>query len=81
LEEIEKINQNWQKKYKPSFLSNLLPKNKDQNIPLVICEIWTSKTASNGSSLRATIPVGKDEDVFIQQRSQVVGLGNLTTYL
>jgi hypothetical protein len=24
-------------------------------------------------------PVGKDEDVFIQQRSQEVGLGNLTT--
>jgi hypothetical protein len=26
-----------------------------------------------------TVPVGKDEGVFIQRRSQAVGLGNLTT--
>jgi hypothetical protein len=26
-------------KYNPIFLSNLLPKNIDQNLPLVFCEI------------------------------------------
>jgi hypothetical protein len=32
-----------------------------------------------GMRVNYTVPVGKDEGVFIKQRSQVVGLGNITT--
>jgi hypothetical protein len=67
-----RMNKNWQDKHKPTFLSNLLPKNEDQT-PLVFYEIWIFKIVSNGSWLRATVPIGKDEGVFIQQRSLEVG--------
>jgi hypothetical protein len=69
------MNKNWQEKHKPTFLSNILPKNEDQHL-LVFCEIWTSKITSNGSWLRATITIKENEGVFIQQRSQTVGLSN-----
>jgi hypothetical protein len=55
---LSKNEQKLKKKHKPTFLIHLLPKNEDQNLPLVFFEIWTSKIASNGSWLRATAPVG-----------------------
>jgi hypothetical protein len=55
---LSKNEQKLTKKHKPTFLIHLHPKNEDQNLPLVFCEIWTSKIASNGSWLRATAPVG-----------------------
>jgi hypothetical protein len=58
---LSKNEQKLTKKHKPTFLIHLLPKNEDQNLPLVFCKIWTSKIAYNGSWLRATAPVGDEE--------------------
>jgi hypothetical protein len=70
------MNQNWQEKHKPTFINNLLPKNEDQNLPLVFCEIWTSEIASNASWLRAKLPIREEEGVFITQSSLAVCLRN-----
>jgi hypothetical protein len=50
--------------HKLTFFGNLLPRNQDQNLPLVFCKIWTSKITSNGRWLRDTVLLGEEEVVF-----------------
>jgi hypothetical protein len=45
---LNKMSKNWQEKDKPTFLNNLFLK-KEDHLPPVFCEIWTSKIASNES--------------------------------
>jgi hypothetical protein len=63
---LSKNEQKLTKKHKPTFLIHLLPKNEDQNLPpLVFCEIWTSKIASNGSWLRAYNSCRGEEEGYL----------------
>jgi hypothetical protein len=62
--------------HKLTFFGNLLPRNQDQNLPLVFCKIWTSKIASNGRWLRDTVLLGEEEVVFTPR--EITGCGNET---
>jgi hypothetical protein len=49
---------------------------KSKISPLVFCEIWTSKIASNGSWLELQLLSGGGKVVFITHSSLAVGLKN-----
>jgi hypothetical protein len=70
------MNKNLQRNINQPFLFTFFQKMKTKTSPLVFCEIWTSKIASNGSWLRATAPVGGGRVVFITHSSLAVGLKN-----
>jgi hypothetical protein len=73
---LSKNEQKLTKKHKPTFLIHLLPKNEEQNLPLVFCEIWTSKITSNGVGCEHTAPVRGRRGIFITHSSLAVGLKN-----